>query len=117
MAVPMLGQRTAVMVPFCAIVLMASPLLCQTPIAGLRPELAWQPTSPTAQRLDGSLLYPIVYCSNSMHDTSPKPTVPVTKINPGTTTNGRVFNSIGTGGNPASGPWLLGGNAGTGCAT
>ncbi len=94
----MLGQHTAVMVLFCAIVLMASPLLWQTQIVGLRPELAWQRTSPTAQRPDGSLLHPIVYCSNSMHDTSPKPMASVTKVNPGTTTNGRVLNSIGTGG-------------------
>ncbi len=106
-------QRSAAILVFLAVMLLASPLLSQTQVAGLQPELVWQQTAPTAQGLDGSVLYQIVYRSNSLPD-APKTPAPT---NPGNAANGRVLNTVGTPATttPTGGTWLVGGNAGTTC--
>src|SRR5260370_17775898 len=106
-------QCYVVILVFLGVMLLASPLLSQTQVAGLQPELVWQQTAPTAQRLDGSVLYQIVYRSNSLTD-APKTPAPT---NPGNAANGRVLNTVVTPATttPTGGTCLLVGNAGTTC--
>jgi len=104
-------HRSSVIAVLCAIVFLASPLFSQTQIAGLRPGLSWQQTSPAGPNFDGPVLYQIVYRNDSM------PQAPKAPANPGTATNSRVLNSVGAAtGSTAAGTWLLSGNSGANCA-
>jgi len=106
-------HRSSVIATLFAIAFLAAPLFSQTYIAGLRPGLSWQQTSPAGPDFDGPVLYQIVYHTDSMPQS---PRAPATSANPGAA-SGRALNTVGAAGTSAGmGTWFLTGNSGINCA-